>query len=238
MALIGVHRLQGHAALVLDGFLRHLLGQVGQGLLPLAAVVLGIHTDVHVLVAAAVDHIVGQVLDGVQSFAPAADDSAHAAAGEIDVDAAVVAGADLNVRLDIHALQQTGQKAADRGVVGVLVHNGGGLLGLHRGRCGLRLLLLLYGCRLFGGLGGGGRFGLLLRGLDSRLVLGLVVHANHGRDGADPQEAGLRAGDDLVAVAHVVLVQAQFSQGGLQRFFHAAAGFFQRFDHSRILLIR
>ena len=63
------------------------------------------------LFAAAVDGIVGEVLEGVQGLAAAADDGAHARAGQLYQQPAVVTVAYLNLRLDAHAVQQAAQKA-------------------------------------------------------------------------------------------------------------------------------
>ena len=68
MALISVHRFQGHVALVLDHFRRNLMSQVVQALLPLETVVFRIYMDSYPLVAALVDGIIGELLDGVQSL--------------------------------------------------------------------------------------------------------------------------------------------------------------------------
>ena len=104
MALIGIHRLKSHAALILDGLLRHLLGKLGEGFLALAAVILGVNADVQMFLAAAVDNVVCEVLYRVERLAAAADYRAHAAAGKLNVDSAVITRGNGDVRLDAHAV--------------------------------------------------------------------------------------------------------------------------------------
>ena len=77
MALVGVHGLQGGTAAVLQNLLGLLAGVAAEGILPLLPVALGIHIDADVAVDGAVDGVVGQVLDGVQGLAPAADQEAR-----------------------------------------------------------------------------------------------------------------------------------------------------------------
>ena len=77
MALIGVHRLQRHAAAVLEDLAGHLVRQTLQTLFTLGPVVLGVHMDPQTLIPAAVYGIVGELLDGVQRLSPAADESAQ-----------------------------------------------------------------------------------------------------------------------------------------------------------------
>jgi len=77
------------------------------------AVALGVDTDMHVLIAAAVDGIIGQVLDRVERLAAAANDCAHVAAGQVHVHAAIFTRGDLDLRLDAHVLEQAADKCAD-----------------------------------------------------------------------------------------------------------------------------
>lgn len=77
MALIGVHGLQGDAAAILGDLSGHLAGQGLQALLALGPVVLGVHMDADALFPAGIDGIVGQLLDGIQGLAPAADELAQ-----------------------------------------------------------------------------------------------------------------------------------------------------------------
>ena len=134
VALIGVHGLERHAALVLDDLGGHLLGEVHEALLALGAVALGVHADVAALVAAAVHGVVGEVLYGVERLAAAANYGAHAGAGEVHQDAAVVAVGDLDLGLHAHALEQAAQEALRvgldaLGVLGLGADGGGGGLG-------------------------------------------------------------------------------------------------------------
>ena len=61
MALIGVHGLQGGAAVCLQHLLGLLVGVTAQGILTLAAVALSIHIDADMTLNTTVDGIVGQV---------------------------------------------------------------------------------------------------------------------------------------------------------------------------------
>ena len=79
MALIGVHGLQRHAAAILGDLTGHLPGQRLQTLLPLGPIVLGVHVDPDALIRSGVDGVVGQLLDGVQRLAAAADELAQLA---------------------------------------------------------------------------------------------------------------------------------------------------------------
>ena len=208
MTLIGIHRLKRHAALVLDGLGGHLLGQTHERLLALGAVALGIDADVHVLIAAAVDRIVGQVLDGIERLAAAADDGAHTAAGQIHVHTAVVTRGDVDLRLNAHMLKQTADERADARIALRLVRRCGGLharlrLGGRRLRLGGRSLLLRF------------------------LIRCLILHADHRGAGTDAEEAGLGALNDLNG--NIIPVKAKLlERGGNGRLFRLA-GLFQCF---------
>ena len=104
VALIGIHRFKSHAALVLDDLCGHFLGKANERLLTLCTVALGIDGNVHMLVAAAVDHIIGQMLDSVECLASAAYHGAHVGARKVHNDALAVTGGYLNIRLGSHAL--------------------------------------------------------------------------------------------------------------------------------------
>ena len=71
--LVSVHRLQRHIPPVLDCPGGLLPGQPLEALLPLEPVVLRVHMDPDPLLAALVDGVIGQLLDGVQGLAPASD---------------------------------------------------------------------------------------------------------------------------------------------------------------------
>ena len=73
VTLVAVHRLKCHAALILYDLCRHLLGKAHKRLLALCTVALRVNADVHVLVASAIDDVVGQVLDGVEGLGQGAD---------------------------------------------------------------------------------------------------------------------------------------------------------------------
>ena len=77
MALIGVHGLQGYVFPVTHHFASYLQGQILQTLLALFPVVLRVYVDTHTLVTAPVHRVVGELLDGVQRLAPAADELAQ-----------------------------------------------------------------------------------------------------------------------------------------------------------------
>ena len=205
MPLIGVHGLQGDAAAVADDFPRHLPGQVLEALLPLGPVVLRVQVDADPGAAAPVHGVAGQLLDGVQGLAPAADEGPQALALQDDLIAPLLGQVDLHLGGAVHVLQKTLEEGLDgRGllVVHLLAQGDGRLL-----RRGLRLgrrrgaLLLLRGGTLFllpGGtllsllplLGGGGagRLGLLPDGLrlggGFLFLLGAVVHPDLRRAGA------------------------------------------------------
>ena len=93
MALIGVHRLERDVPAVAGDLACDLLGQTLQRLLALEAVALGVNVDAHALVLAAVDGIVGQMLDRVERLAPAADEDAEVLAHEVD-QIGIIAGVD------------------------------------------------------------------------------------------------------------------------------------------------
>ena len=89
MALIGVHGLQRDAAAVLDHLGRHLVGQPFQTLLPLGPVIFRVQLDTDPA-AGAVDRVAGELLDGVQRLAPAADDGPKALSFQNDLIAALL----------------------------------------------------------------------------------------------------------------------------------------------------
>ena len=148
------------------------------------------------------------MLDGVQRFAPAADDSAHAGAGEVHQEPAVLALGDLYLRLDAHAVQETAQET-----LGVRLDSLG-VLRPGRGLGGSFRLL-----RLFRGRGLGGFF-----------VRDLILHAHHRGRGAYAQKPALCTLDYLHG--DVVPVQSQLAQGGGQGLVLGLAGLFKIFFHS------
>ena len=84
VALVGVHGLEGDIAAVLRHLAGDLFRQALEALLALFAVIFCI--DLHagaVLLAAAVDAVVRQLLDGVERFAAAADQRAELFALEL-----------------------------------------------------------------------------------------------------------------------------------------------------------
>ena len=209
MALVGVHGLQSHAALVLKGLGGHFLGQVHQRILPLAAVVLGVHADVHVLLAAPVEGVVHQVLDGVQGLAPAADHGAHVLAGEFHIQAAALPGGDGDVGLDVHALEEAAEELLHLRFPAAALVNGlfprfpGGSLGGFGGGAGLA-----------GGFGGalGAPAGGFLR-LPLLLVGHFHAHADPGFHRAEAQKALLGHHKDFGGT--LVLADPQrFPRGG------------------------
>ena len=106
MALVGVHGLQGHATAVLLYLGRHLAGQALQTLLTAGTVVLGIHLDADTLaVAAGVDGIVGQLLDGIQRLAAMTDQLAQTLAHQNDLVAALLHLVDLDLGGAVHVLE-------------------------------------------------------------------------------------------------------------------------------------
>ena len=109
MALIGVHGLQSHAAAVLDHLAGNLAGQMLQALLTLFTVALGIQLDAGAA-AGAVDRVAGELLDCIQSFTAAADDSTDLIAFQNDLIAALLRQVHLDLSLGVHLLEQTGQE--------------------------------------------------------------------------------------------------------------------------------
>ena len=216
MALVGIHRLKRHAALVLDGLGGHLLRQTHERLLALGAVALGIDADVHVFIAAAVDGVIGQVLDRVERLAAAANDCAHVAAGQVHVHAAVFTRGDLDLRLDAHVLEQAADKCADARIALRLVRCRCG-----SGRCGRRLLLC-----------GRSRSRSFRNGL-GLLIRRLILHADDRGAGTDAEEAGLGALDDLNG--NIIPVKAKLLERGGDRRLFRLAGLFQCFQHHSVL---
>ena len=222
VTLVGVHRFQSHAALVLDCFLCHLFRKLGEGFLPLGTVVLGIDAHTQMLLGAVVDRIVGEVLDGVQRFASAPDHGAHAGTGEVDHDSAAFPFSHVDLRLDTHMLQQSAQEAAHGGIVRRFI-------GRRRGGSRCSLLLRRFGFHR----------GLLFRLLffdrcrcrrGGSFILRLPAHAHLRRLSADPEEPGLRTLDQLHR--DIIAVQAQFAERCGDGVVLGLAGFFQIVDHA------
>ena len=148
MALIGVHRLKRDVAAVLDDLARDLLRQPLQRFLALAAVVLGVDVDAHALVLAAVDGVVGQMLDGVERLAAAADQDAQIFADEVDHIALIRVFHGVRHGVRAHVLKQALHKDLDRlldraglrGCVGLWLGGRSGLFFNRLFLCGLRLL--------------------------------------------------------------------------------------------------
>lgn len=76
-ALIGVHRLQRDAAAGAHSLVGQLAGQGLQGTGALFTVIAAIDGKADILALTAVGYQTGQVLDGIQGLAPAADDAAR-----------------------------------------------------------------------------------------------------------------------------------------------------------------
>ena len=89
-ALMGIHGLQTNGLAVLEGLLSSLVCQIGQALLPLGAVVLGVHGNSPALVLLTVGDDVHQILDGVQRIAVMTDDGVHVVAGQGQGDGALL----------------------------------------------------------------------------------------------------------------------------------------------------
>ena len=188
MTLIGVHRLQGEIAAVLDGLGRHLGRKLLEGFLPLQAVVAGVHADAQALFPVAVDGIARQILDGVQSVAPAANEQARVRADQLGTVAFLVHTVGVRHGVGAHMLQQ----ALEEGLDGLLHAAGSGRrVGLGRGGCCGRgllrfplfrtavVLLFRTAVRL---LFLGFVLGFLLLGLALRLLFRLDLLAGTGND--------------------------------------------------------
>ena len=151
------------------------------------------------------------MLDRVERLAAAADDRAHVAAGQVHVHAAVFTRGDLDLCLDAHVLEQAADERADARIALRLIRRR-----CRSGRRGRRLRLRL-------GRGRSRSFGNGLRLLIRRLVL----HADDRGAGADAEEAGLGALDDLNG--NIIPVKAKLlERGGDCRLFRLA-GLFQCF---------
>ena len=83
VALIGIHRLQRGPAALFQHLLGLLSGVAAERLFPLDPVILCIYADADPAIANAVDRLIGQVLDGVQSFTTAANEHAQILANEL-----------------------------------------------------------------------------------------------------------------------------------------------------------
>ena len=230
MTLIGVHGLQCHAAAVFDDLGGHLVGQADERLFSLGPVVLGVQRNMDMLLAAAVDGVVHQMLNGIQGLAPAADDGAHVGTVHDDVDAVVVRIGELQAGFHVHVLKQAHQELRHFGSIGILgiVLNFQGLLHGFFLCCGS---FFLFGCLLLF-LGGG--FFLFpgfrcFRRFLLRLIRSFVTDADHGRRGADAQKTGFGAFHDLHG--DIVALQAQFFQSRSHRILSGASAFFQCLYH-------
>ncbi len=140
--LVSVHRLQRHIPPVLDCPGGLLPGQPLEALLPLEPVVLRVHMDPDPLLAALVDGVIGQLLDGVQGLAPAADKRPQLLAFQNDLVASLGVQIDLRPGGAAHMLQQSLQERNDLPCLFIIA----GLAQIHRrgDRCGFlhdRLLL-------------------------------------------------------------------------------------------------
>lgn len=92
-ALIGVHRLQRDAAAGAHSLVGQLAGQGLQGTGALFTVIAAIDGKADILALTAVGYQTGQVLDGIQGLAPAADDAADLLTCQLQADIfLVVAG--------------------------------------------------------------------------------------------------------------------------------------------------
>ena len=224
MALIGVHRLERDVPAVAGDLACDLLGQALQRLLALEAVALGVNVDAHALVLAAVDGIVGQMLDRVERLAPAADEDAEVLAHEVD-QIGIIAGVD-GVRHGIgaHVLEKALDEDLNALLPGARLCGGidlrlcrdSGLFGL------LRLARLLVAAFRSGA-------ALLRRAVLTRLLRSLgrgstriLLAGRFGRGRRDDLRGGGR--DDLCAVCGLGLSRLfrpaarSGGQGGLGRF--------------------
>ena len=144
MALIGVHGLQSHILPVLDHLAGYLHRQALKGLLPLGAITFSVHVDTDPLRLTMIDGVVCQLLNSVQRFSPAADDSPKILPLETHLIVALLGDKNFRSGLHIQVLHQTGEEC-------------GNLLGL--------LIVLRYGDR--------GRFcpqGFVLPAADKHLI--------------------------------------------------------------------
>ncbi len=207
-----------------------------EALLPLEAVVLRVHVDAHPLLAAPVDGVVGQLLDGVQGLAPSADERAQLLPLQNGLVAALLVPVHLHLGLAAHVAEETGEKLHNLRRLLVLTdlpqvlgrqhrQGSGGLHGLLRPLLPLRTLPALRTPALLPFL----RTGRLLRplrrrGLDGlprrrgcgggglrRLIRQTVAHPNLSRAGADAQKALLCPLQNLHG--HLFPLQTQLRQG-------------------------
>ena len=114
VALVGVHGLEGDIAAVLRHLAGDLFRQALEALLALFAVIFCV--DLHagaVLLAAAVDAVVRQLLDGVERFAAAADQRAELFTFEEDLVAALLTLVDLDLSGGVHVLKKALEERAD-----------------------------------------------------------------------------------------------------------------------------
>ena len=236
MALVGVHGLQGHILPVFDHLAGHLYRQPLERLLPLGPIALGIHMDAHPLRLAVVHRVIGQLLNGIQSLAPAANDSPQALALKDHLIASLRGQSDLRDGLHMEVFHQPSEEGPDLLRLPVIPLNRGGLLsgdqhlipgqetvGILPLGCGSRLLLLRCG--------GGGLLNRLLRGRGGGLLLvrDLIAHPDLGGVSAKSQKAGFGPLDhfhrDVIPV-HVQLKQGRSNgvllrtTGGLNPFQH------------------
>ena len=107
MALVGIHRLQGGAAVCLQYLLCLLLCVAAQGFLTLFAVGLSIHIDADVTLDTPVYGVVCQMLDGIQSVATAADQVTQILANQLYQIGVVLTLDGVGNSLGAHVLQQT-----------------------------------------------------------------------------------------------------------------------------------
>ena len=153
-ALVGVHRLQRDAAAGAHRLVGQLAGQRFQRAGALFTVVAAVDGKADIFALAAVSDQAGQVLDGIQRFAPTADDRADLFAGKLQPDVFLVVARGQGEFRKAHGAQDLAD--IRRG----LFHLGPHLLGgfdLHRGGLG-------FGGGLFGFFRPGGLFRLF--GLD------------------------------------------------------------------------
>ena len=220
MALIGVHGLQRHAAAVLLHLTCHLGSQALKAGLTAGTVILGIHMDADTLLVAGVDSVVGQLLNGIQRLAAAADKLTEVLALENDLIAALLLLVDLHSGLAVKVLHKTGEEGGNALSVAVAAHrqvDGGhfhlllllGLLLLLCLRLGLSLLgfdLFFFhnGCGLYNRPHGDNDF---LHGC----LVGAVGHADAGRLAAHAQKSALGTLEDLNG--HIVTLHAQLGKG-------------------------
>ena len=121
MTLISVHGFQCDATAILDGLGSHFVGQTLQRLLAAGTIAFGIHVDTAAAGTTMVDGVTGKLLNGIQSFAAAADEGTGVIAFENDGVGVIFFG-DMEGSLDIHVGEKTAEEGGDAGGDFVIGH--------------------------------------------------------------------------------------------------------------------